>query len=91
MMQQQSFQTPYHLPQQGRYPQSNQEIYYDSSNSRTSENLWTFEFTCNHMATKRYAEAVIWKLGALGSNWKITRKSLKTLVKCELLIPKQNV
>ena len=39
MMQQQSFETPNHLPQQGRYPQNNQEISYDPSNSRTLEKL----------------------------------------------------
>ena len=39
MMQRQSFQTPHHLSQQGRYPQNNQEIFYDTSNSRTFENL----------------------------------------------------
>ena len=39
IMQQQSFQTPHHLPQQGRYPQNNREISYDPSNSRTLENI----------------------------------------------------
>ena len=39
MMQQQSFQSPHHLPQQGRYLQNNQEISYNPSNSRTFEPL----------------------------------------------------
>ena len=38
-MQQQSFQTPHHLSQQGRYRQNNQEISYDPNNSRKFENL----------------------------------------------------
>ena len=67
-MQQQSFQTPHHLPQQRRYPQNNQETSYNPNNSRIFENLIAFELTCSHMATRGYAEAVIWKLGTPGSN-----------------------
>ena len=39
MMEQQYFETPHHLHQPGRYRQNNQEISYDTNNSRTFENL----------------------------------------------------
>ena len=46
MMQQQSFQIPHHLPQQGRYPQNNQEISYV-----ILEHLKTFERLNSHAVT----------------------------------------
>ena len=46
MMQQQSFQTPHHLPQEGRYPQNNQEISYV-----ILEHLKTFEHLNSHAVT----------------------------------------